>query len=337
MTYECESPEGMRRMERLGFRIGRLVAGIAILAAGIGFAIGFALLVWYNGVYSGMTVPAAFNPFAESRDCAATIQLLAGPFASSQDEKQNFYWGYDLLMEPYIILFTGELGEECQALLDYTYSMEADEVPEPVTLRGRSVAIENTDIYDYALEFYTSMWGTGPADRNDFKQVLGTCYLDTTELTSLQRLPWHGRVLVFLIPAALCFKGIQEVRKFVLQKKRERARLARLSEWELGQAVRQLGSTSEFEPGSAVYVTADFVITGNCQFDIVPFGRIVSLEETGSYLIAVTADGSAHILLSAGRRRPSDLPWALRLKGILEEKIRYIQTEGGRDAVISGY
>lgn len=325
MTYECESREGMKRMERLQCGVGRLVAGTAILAAGIAFAVGFALLVWYYGVHSRMTLPAAFDPFAESRDCSVTIQLLAGPFASSQDEKENFYWGYGVMMEPYIILFADGLPADCQALLDYTYSMGEEAPPDPVSLRGRSVTIENTDIYDYALEFYTNMWGSGPADRNGFQETLGTCYLDTKELGSLQKLPWAVRVLVFLIPFGLCLCGVRVLREFALQKKRERARLSSLSEAEMSRAVCQLGNAEEFEPRSGVYVTTDFVITGNCQFDIIPLSRILSVEETGSFLIAVTADGAAHILLSAGRRKPSELSWAVRLKRTLEEIIRYRQ------------
>ena len=109
-----------------------------------------------------------------------------------------------------------------------------------------------------------------------------------------------------------------------------------LSEEEMQTAVRQLAGASEFEPRSRIYVTADYVITGNYQFDIIPYARITSIEETGGFLIAVTGDGAAHILLSSGHKKPDRISWLNRLKKVLEEKIIYAKIQGEHYAVISG-
>ena len=162
MEDQLEMQEGMRRIGRLRFRIGRLLTGIACLSAAAAFIIAFSLLAWYDGIHTRNTAPEPFNAFQESRDCSVDIQLLAGPFASTQDDKQTFYWGYGLMMEPVMVLFTGELPEECRALVEYTHNPGITEIPEPVTIRGLSVSIEYTDIYDYALEFYQTMWGLAP-------------------------------------------------------------------------------------------------------------------------------------------------------------------------------
>lgn len=326
-------------MERLRFRIGHLLTGIACLSVAVALIIGSVLLNWYDGIHSQRVSPEPFDAFRESRDCSVQIQLLAGPFASSHDDKQNFYWGYGMMMEPVIICFTGELPGPCAALLEYTGGLEVTEAPDPVLLRGRSAVIENTDLYDYAMEFYQTMWGLAPMDRNEFKETVAVCYLDTQERSWIQKLPGPGAVLVFLLPAVFFVLGIWQCKSFQLEKKRERQRIACLRDGEMAAAVRQLETATEFEPRSRVYLTTDFVITGNCQFDIIPYDQIVSLEETGGFLIAVTKDGMAHFILSAGHKRLSQLSWLTHFKRALEDKIRYAQTETEGDdyAVISGY
>lgn len=347
MTYEEEVPEGVKRMERLRFHIGHLLAGIALVSVGIAIVISAVLLFRYEEMHSRVTVPAAFNPFEESGGCSVQIQFLAGPFASSQDEKQNFYWGYGPMMEPYVILFTGGLSEGCQKLLDYTYSQESDAVPEPVTIKGRAVTIDNTDIYDYALEFYHNMWQSEELDRNSFKETLGTCYLDATERHGLKKLPWYGIILVFVCPMVFLIAGLVELKRYRMQLKREEARLSSLSEGEKLRALRQLETASELEPGSKIYLTQDYLITGNYQFDMIPYETIGALEETGNYLIAVTVDGIAHIILSSRRKRLNQDPLAVRIKGILKEIIKQrmqaaslapsdAHNEEKQDAVISG-
>ncbi|MCI6454535.1 MULTISPECIES: hypothetical protein [Hungatella] len=336
MEDQLEMQEGMRRIGRLRFRIGRLLTGIACLSAAAAFIIAFSLLAWYDGIHTRNTAPEPFNAFQESRDCSVDIQLLAGPFASTQDDKQTFYWGYGLMMEPVMVLFTGELPEECRALVEYTHNPGITEIPEPVTIRGRSVSIENTDIYDYALEFYQTMWGLAPMERNEFKQTVASYYLDSAKQTWLKKLPWYGTLLVFFLPVVFFVTGFSECRRFAVQKKREQKRLSVLSEEEMQTAVRQLAGASEFEPRSRIYVTADYVITGNYQFDIIPYARITSIEETGGFLIAVTGDGAAHILLSSGHKKPDRISWLNRLKKVLEEKIIYAKIQGEHYAVISG-
>lgn len=336
MGNQFEMQEGMRRMGRLRFRIGHLLAGIVCLSAAVSFIIAFSLLAWYDGIHAGNTAPEPFDAFKESMDCSVRIQLLAGPFASTQDDKQSFYWGYGMMMEPVILLFTGELPETCRALVEYTHNPGVAESPKPVTIRGRSVAIENTDLYDYAQEFYCSMWGLDPMERNEFKQTVAACYLDSAERTWLKKLPWYGSLLVFILPAAFFMTGFSECRRFIIQKKLERKRLSALSEEEMQSAVQQLAVALEFEPGSRIYLTADYVITGNYQFDIIPYERITSIEETGGYLIAVTDVSMAHIILSSGRKKLNRISWLNRLKNVLEEKAINAKIQGDYDAVISG-
>lgn len=106
----------------------------------------------------------------------------------------------------------------CRALVDYTHNPGIAEIPKPVTLRGRSVAIENMDIYYYAQEFYRSMWGMAPMERNEFKETVASCYLDSAERTWLKKLPWYGSLLVIILPTAFFMTGFSECRRFMIQK-----------------------------------------------------------------------------------------------------------------------
>lgn len=329
MTFEAENYDAVDFMKRtvgLPFRFGRLLVGIACLLAAVSLMISAVLLTLYDAVRSVNVIFEPFNAFTENRDCSVTIQYLAGPFASSHDDKQNFYWGYGLMMEPYIICFTDELPEACSALVEFTSGLDMTVPPEPVIIQGRSFSIENTDLYDYAMEFYQTMWGLDEMDRNEFKETVASCYLDYGRRNWIQRLPWYGAVLAFLLPLVCFTTGIRQCRGFWMQKKRENARMARLSAVEKQMAAAQLENSSEFEPGSRIYLTRDFVITGNYQFDIIPYDQITSLAETGGYLIAVTADGMAHIILSSGRRKLSQISWLGHFKRVLEDKILYTQT-----------
>lgn len=329
MTFESDNYDAVDSMKRIvgvRFRISRLLVGIACLLAAVSLVIAAALLTLYDAVRSENVTPEPFDAFTENRDCSVTIQFLAGPFASSYDDKQSFYWGYGQMMEPYIICFTDGLPENCSALLEFTSGPDLTAPPEPAVLQGYSVSIENTDIYDYAMEFYQAMWGLDGMNRNEFKETVATCYLDYGKRNWIQRLPWYGTVLAFLLPLVCLTTGIRQFRGLWIQKKRENARMARLSAVEKQMAAGQLENSTEFEPGSRIYLTRDFVITGNYQFDIIPYDRITSLAETGGYLIAVTADGMAHIILSSGRRKLSQISWLEHLKRVLEDKILYTQT-----------
>lgn len=328
--------ESRRRFLRLRFRIGRLLAGIACIAAGAALIIAFSLLTWYDRIYTANTAPEPFDAFKKSKDCSVEIQLLAGPFASTQNDELNFYWGYGDMMEPVILLFRGELPESCLALLEYTQSFDAANIPEPVTLRGHSAAIEIPYLYDYALEFYQAMWGLDSMDLYEFKETVATCYLDTAELTWVKKIPWYAAFLVYVLPVVLLVTGIITCWRFMIQKKWEYRKLSFLSEDDLQAAVQQLAGASEFKSHSRIYLTEDYVITGNYQFDIIPYKRIAYFKETGGFLLAVTTDDKTHIILSSGHRKLDRVPWLIPLEHVLEEKTTNAKREGEPNAVISG-
>ena len=143
-------------LKRLRFHPAHLIGGIALLIVGITLAFSFAMLVWYADMNYARREPEAFDAFSDSRDCAVKLQFLVGPFASTQDDKQSFYWGYSRSMEPYMIMFQGDLPEACENLIQFTLGTELGNPPEPVTVRGSSVEIENTDLYDFALEYHSA-------------------------------------------------------------------------------------------------------------------------------------------------------------------------------------
>ncbi|MBC5708964.1 hypothetical protein H8S75_13480 [Hungatella sp. L12] len=336
MVDQFKEKEGIRRFLLLRFRIGRLLTGIACIAAGAGMIIAFLLLARYDKIHTANTTPEPFDAFKKSKDCSVQIQMLAGPFASTQNDELNFYWGYGIMMEPVILLFRGELPESCQALLEYTQNFDTAASPEPVTLRGHSAAIEIAYLYDYALESYQAMWGLDSIELYEFKETVATCYLDTAELTWVKKLPWYATFLVYILPAVLLVMGVSTCWRYLIQKKWEYRKMSLLSEKEIQAAVQQLAGASEFKPRSRIYLTADFVITGNYQFDIIPYKRIAYFKETGGFFMAVTADDKTHIILSSGHKKLDRVPWLIPLEHVLEELIKDAKREGEQDAVISG-
>lgn len=326
-------------LKRLRFHPAHLIGGIVFLTAGISLAFSFAMLVWYADFAASRQTPAEFDAFEDSRDCAVQLQFLLGPFASSQDDTRNFYWGYSPAMSPYMIMFEGDLSDECKGLLDFSLGDQNMVPPNPVTVRGRSVEIDNTDLYDFALEYHTALWPGEELDRNGFKETVGTHYLDTVVHHGLGRFPWYGASLIILLPAILIMAGIVECVRFGRQCGREEKRLSVLGTEELAAARKQLEGASEYAPPSKVYVTADFLITGNYQFDVIPFGRIENCERVGRFLIVTTEDGMAHIVMAD--RKSRGLPTSLDfLKNTIDLKTDALkegrQTEVADHAVISG-
>ena len=306
MTEEKREGRAEALLRRLHFHPAHLIAGIVLLITGISMAISFTMLVYYEETAWRLRIPETFDAFAGSRDCKMEIQFLMGPFASSENDRQHYYWGFSSDMYPAIIMIPGELPEEYQKLLDFSYG-DSDEIAPPIVVRGRSLPIENVDLADYANDFYTAMWNLDEMDRNEFYETVATHYLDATELHGLEKLPPYQKSLALLLPAAGILGGIYECRRFWKQVKLEKARLRMLTSDEIALVKQQLENAEEFAPGSRVYVTPDFVVTGSCQFSIVPLNFIASCEEVEHYLVATTCDGIAHILM-AGRRGKKEQP-----------------------------
>ncbi len=330
MTEEKCEGRAEALLRRLHFHPAHLIAGIVLLITGISMAISFTMLVYYEEAAWRLRTPETFDAFENSRDCTIRIQYLMGPFASSENDKQHYYWGFNSDMYPAIIMIPGELPEEYQKLLDFSYG-DSDEITPPIDVRGRSLPIENVDLADYANDFFTAMWSLDEMDRNEFYETVATHYIDATELHGLEKLPPYQKSLALLLPAAAILAGVLECLRFRKQVKLESTRLKQLTPDEVALVKQQLENAEEFAPKSRVYVTPDFVVTGNCQFSIVPLDFIASCEEVEHYLVATTYDGIAHILMAGKRGKKEQASIFYLLKNRINSEIE------ARKAVKNGF
>lgn len=289
------------RMNRLRYWDIRLLAGILCLMMGLTAALSGALLgqVARQNYEEELKTPAPFDPLAPNGYSYVRLQYLTGIFVENVKSTDRYCFGFDFMFRPYIIAVRGELPKELQELMDYTYSDGDQTPPDPVDVCGYGEAIK-TELMGYARESYSLMWEETqlPMTMEEMSGIVGDYYLDTVPRTFLKQYPMA--LLFYAVPILLLACSFLCLLSYV-RRIRAQSRRLRGHDEDLAAADRELMEASEYRKRTRIYLTEHFIVSGSCQFEVVPYERLRQVEYQAGVVIGVTGDGYAHIL--AGGRR----------------------------------
>ncbi|MDO5415749.1 MAG: hypothetical protein Q4F29_00995 [Lachnospiraceae bacterium] len=285
-----------KKMLRLRYLEKRLYAGIACLVLGISsLSAGFLLChIAKQNYEKELKNPGMFDSFSDNGYCSAHLQYLTEYFAEHVKEGYRFYFGFDLASQPYVICMAGEVPEDLQSLIDYTYGTDEMKLPEPVEIAGFCEPLD-TEIMGFARDSYSQLWKGSqlPISANQLSEWIGSYYLDIRPRGFWEQNPWA--VQLFFIPGLVLTAGVFFLIRYGMKIRDQKKRTADLDEL-LPLADQELVEQEEFIKGVPVYLTEHYLITASYYFDLIPYDRITRVLESGGYLLAVTPDERAHIV-----------------------------------------
>lgn len=235
------------------------------------------------------------------------IQQISYPFAYYMgNSTHQLYFALDQEIYPYIVCMSDSQFTPFQELLDYTYSENEAEPPEPVAVYGVPVPMDE-ELKEQALEYTDLFFGEGIIDSDNFEGWLGVSYLDATLTPSnpMDQIGTYIMALGFILLIAACIS-------MIYWKKYNKITDATCAAPEFGQmaaeADRQLLS-----PGTAcyqksgLYLTDDYIVSWKPGFQIIPYEQILSVKEavketglkSSHYLALTMKDGSVRQLSPA--------------------------------------
>ncbi len=113
--------------------------------------------------------------------------LLSEGFAASFHEKVRYCFAMDRASRSYIVAVRAKDTGAYQALYDFTYG-NSDTPPSGIILKGMPVKLSEEIVF-YAMNAYGSIFGEQIADRDAFRTLFGTQYLDTTQKPAADQTP----------------------------------------------------------------------------------------------------------------------------------------------------
>lgn len=123
--------------------------------------------------------------------------------------------------------------------------------------------------------------------------------------------------VVFYLPRVVLAAGFMALFFFIRRVAERRARLEGLDAERLELADRELEQAEAFAEGAKVYVTPHFLISGDYQFDIVPWADIERTYYAGDLLAVSTTGQKAHVVASHADRKP----WVKDLEREIERRM----------------
>ena len=176
----------------------------------------------------------------------------------------------------------------------------------------------------FARDSYSMMWDESeqlPISSDDLSAMVGNYYLDIRPSSFQKEYPWAKAI--FAVPVLFLFTGSLYLFRYQKRLKTCRKRLEQCFEW-LPIADRELADTKEFRKGLKIYLTKHYLILAVYYFDMIPLADIAELSENLNILMAVTKDGSNHMIIERHKCRGG----YDQLKAELQRKIQdaqYIQ------------
>jgi hypothetical protein len=113
--------------------------------------------------------------------------LLSEGFAASFHEEVRYCFAMDRASRSYIVAVRAKDTGAYQALYDFTYG-NSDTPPSGIILKGMPVKLSEEIVF-YAMNAYGSIFGEQIADRDAFRTLFGTQYLDTTQKPAADQTP----------------------------------------------------------------------------------------------------------------------------------------------------
>lgn len=129
-----ERPPLSKKMTVLRFRDYRLILGAALLMLGLSAALScFMLDRGLRGEYEEeLSRAVLFDSNAPRGYSYIRLQYLTDSFAEHVEDADQYYFGFDLMFQPYIISIRGDLPEDLSQLVGTYY---LDTVPRPYLRR----------------------------------------------------------------------------------------------------------------------------------------------------------------------------------------------------------
>lgn len=109
--------------------------------------------------------------------------------------------------------------------------------------------------------------------------------------------------VVYYLPRVLLAAGLMVFFFFIRRLLDMKSRLALLTEEQLAQADRELNETEPAAQKALVYLTPHFLISGDYQFEVIPYVDMERIYYAGDLLVVATADGAAHVVASGSGKK----------------------------------
>ena len=178
-SHDQEALMGKERIQKsLRPKKGSLFVGIAFAVLTLAMIIAYVI----TGL-SQAADPVFYDPTTGDTDYAyLDAQLLTECFAYSEENgtiTANFYFVVDTNSDPFIVQLSDEQFASLEALLDYTYSEEDTEVPDPVRLTGIPRSLDS-ELRAMAIPSFNQIWNGEYVTEDNMDGYLGVTYLDCT-------------------------------------------------------------------------------------------------------------------------------------------------------------
>lgn len=157
-------------------------------------------LLFYSIIKEDLDNPLDMIKASAGDYAKINVEFLTDYFAISDSlgyEQKTYmvYDGYNF----YIACLNADAQNSLQDILDYVYSEEEMQEPEPVTIKGTATIIPD-DLRDLAIENYNEIAGEEKVTKDNFTEYFGTYYLDTY-VSPMQDIGTY--VIIDLVPLIL--------------------------------------------------------------------------------------------------------------------------------------
>ncbi len=304
-----------------------LLAGALCLLLGVSSLIsGFFLYALLQQEYEEqLGHPNYFDSSAATGYSTVSLQFMTDSFAEHVQEGYLLYFGFDTSLKPVIFSVEGDLPEDLQALLDYTYDLEAED-PGLISIQGFSRPL-NSEIMGFARESYSKMWDEKeqlPISAQELSSMVGEYFLDTRPSTFQKENGWA--MGIFFFPLLFLASGMILLLRYRKELIRCQGRMASFTPWIL-QADQELSSAAPVKKGLPLYLTEHYLITAVYYFNIIPYAKISYLSENLDILMAEMEDGGNHIVIERFKCRRQ----YASLKEELEARVRTARREAAKE------
>ena len=131
----------------------------------------------------------------------------------------------------------------------------------------------------------------------------------------------------YYLPRLVLAAGLMALFFFIRRVAERRARLEGLDGERLRRADEELAGTEPFAPGTAVYLTEHFLITGDYQFDVVPWEDIERTYYAGDLLAVATTGQKAHVIAAHAEQKA----WVKELEAEIKSRIARTASDRARN------
>lgn len=128
---------------------------------------------------------------------------------------------------------------------------------------------------------------------------------------------------VHYLPRILLGAGLMVFFFFIRRLLDMKNRLKLLTEEQLAQADRELFEAQPVAKGALVYLTPHFLVSGDYQFEVIPYEDMERVYYAGDLLVVSTDGGAAHVIASGSGKKN----WVEQLEQELKDRAAQSQSE----------